>query len=153
MRINIRRQTLQTNHFKRTEGHMKFSMAKSRSYFFLGILFLTSSGFKLATLPPSDGETRIFIDGKQIVPEGTITLEKDETILLEATGLKPKSEVYIKVKKVGIKWAEDTYTVNDSGTVKQFLDVPERDLTVNCFLTYFDAAGRFHEAEFKLRVE
>lgn len=119
---------------------------------FLAVLFLAGTGFRPSGNPAGEGETRIFIDGKEVVPEGMITLDKDETVLLEATGLKPNSEIYIKVKKAGIRWAEDTYLVGESGTLKELLDVPERELTVNCYVTYYDGLGSFHSAEFKLRV-
>jgi hypothetical protein len=98
-------------------------------------------------------ETKVFIDGKEIQPSGTIILKKDDTILFEATGLQPNSDIYIKVKKAGIRWAEDTYHVNETGKVREILDVPEKDLTVNCTVTYYNADGDFVTTEFKLKID
>lgn len=117
---------------------------------FLFVVFFMGSAF--APCDCAEGDTKVFIDGKEIVPEGLIQLEKDDTILLEATGLKPHSEVYIKVKKAGIKWAEDTYRVGETGTVKEILDVPEKDLIVHCTVSYYNAENRFVTTEFKLKI-
>jgi hypothetical protein len=128
---------------------MKLAICRAFTGLFLTLSFWGTTAF--TTLAP-DEETRVFIDGKEIYAEGTIQLEKDDTILLEATGLKPNTDIYIKVKKAGIKWAEDTYRVGAEGKVKEILDVPEKDLIVNCTVTYTNASGNDLTTEFKLKI-
>ena len=97
---------------------LKIAKGIGKTLLFLG-LFVVTTAFR------KDDVTKVMIDGKEIQPEGTITLQRDDTIYLECTGLQPNSKVEMSVKKLGIKWAEDSYDVNETGSVKEILFVPE----------------------------
>lgn len=108
--------------------------------------------FPLTAFMPGEDAT-VLIDGKPIVPEGDITLKRDDTIMLECVGLKPNSNVSFIVRKAAIKWYEDVYAVNGSGNVKQLLDIPEQKLTVTCIVSYYTADDAEHEVKFKLHFD
>jgi hypothetical protein len=114
----------------------------------LAMLFLIASGFAAA---PGE-EAVVMIDGKVIKPDGELTFDRDDTVYLEATGIKPKSKIHIKVKKLGIAWMQDDYDVDKSGEVKGIMHIPEEKLTVNCFIEYYAADGSFHEVQFKCKT-
>lgn len=115
----------------------------------LMMLFVLSSGF---THAPSDGDAVVLIDGKQVTAESTLIFDRDDTVYLEATGIKPNSSIYIKVKKLGIRWFEDNYEVDKTGEVKGVMQIPEEKLSVNCTVTYYSSDGKFHEVEFKFKT-
>lgn len=119
---------------------------------FLKSLVIGSLFFSLTAFVPNEDAT-VLIDGKQIIPEGDITLKRDDTIMLECVGLKPNSNVSFVVKKAAIKWFEDVYQVNSSGSVKQLMDIPEQKLTVTCIVSYFTADDSAHEVKFKLHFD
>jgi hypothetical protein len=114
------------------------------------LTLLVMSSFTL--IPVGGGEERVLIDGKELQNEKVITLEKDDTVYLEAYGIKPQSDIHVKVMKLGIKWAEDSYHVDESGMIKAIMHVPEQKLTVNCEVTYFGSNGQFIEKAFKFKV-
>jgi hypothetical protein len=113
----------------------------------LSVVFFFASGFaKLAE------EAIVKIDGQLVEPDGELTFNRDDTVYLEATGIKPKSKIHIKVKKLGIAWMQDDYDVDKSGEVKGIMHIPEEKLTVNCFIEYHAADGSFHEVQFKCKT-
>jgi hypothetical protein len=112
------------------------------------MLFVFASGF---TATVGD-EAIVKIDGKLIVPDSEITFSRDDTVWLEATGIKPNSDIHIKVKKMGIAWMQDDYHVDKSGEVKGIMHIPEEKLTVNCFIEYYAGDGSFHEVQFKCKT-
>ncbi|MFN8393273.1 MAG: hypothetical protein U0176_01225 [Bacteroidia bacterium] len=114
----------------------------------LMVLLILASGF--AAMP--DTEAIVKIDGKLITPDGELTFNRDDTVYLEATGIKPHSDIHIKVKKLGIAWMQDDYKVDKSGEVKGIMHIPEEKLTVNCFIEYYSADGKFHEVQFKCKT-
>lgn len=111
------------------------------------VVFL-ASGFAAA---PDEGAI-VKIDGKLIVPDSEVTFERDDTVWLEATGIKPNSQIHIKVKKLGIAWMQDDYDVDKTGEVKGVMHIPEEKLTVNCFIEYYSADNKFHEVQFKCKT-
>lgn len=111
-------------------------------------LFFVLSGF---TAPPSTDAT-VKIDGRVVQPEGTIRLDRDDTIYLEIDGIKPNSTVDIKVKKMGVSWVKDEYDVDETGGVKAILNVPEKRITVTCFVSYISVNGIEREVKFKFKV-
>jgi hypothetical protein len=113
-------------------------------------MLLTASSF--TWLPRGEDGEKVMIDGKEVQNEKVIELEKDDTVYLEAFGIKPKSEINVKVIKLGVKWAEDVYEVDETGTVKAIMHVPEQRLTVNCEVSYTSGSGEFVEKEFKFKV-
>lgn len=114
------------------------------------VILLVMSSFTM--IRGGGGEERVLIDGKELQDEKVITLEKDDTVYLEAYGIKPKSDINVKVMKMGIKWAEDSYRVDETGTIKAIMHVPEQKLSVNCEVTYYGANGQFIEKNFKFKV-
>ncbi len=112
------------------------------------LVYFLASGF---TAAPGD-EAVVKIDGKQIVPDSEVTFERDDTVWLEATGIKPNSKIHIKVKKLGIAWMQDDYDVDKTGEVKGVMHIPEEKLTVHCFLEYYSSDGKFHEVDFKCKT-
>lgn len=117
------------------------------SLLLLGVFFLTS-GFRFT----SDEDAVVKLDGQVIIPEGTITLDRDDTVYLEVEGVKPNSTVDVEVKKLGIKWMEDSYEVDESGGVKTIVFVPEKKITVNCKVTYYTPGNDLKTVEFKFKV-
>jgi hypothetical protein len=112
-------------------------------------LYVLASGF---TFAPASEEAVVKIDGKLIVPDSEITFERDDTVWLEATGIKPNSKIHIKVKKLGIAWMQDDYDVDKTGEVKGVMHIPEEKLTVKCFIEYYAVDNSFHEVEFKCKT-
>lgn len=100
----------------------------------------------------SGDEAIVKIDGQEIKPDRELTLKRDDTVYLEATGIKPNSQIHIKVKKLGIAWVKDDYPVDKSGEVKGVMHIPEEKLTVTCFVEYHAADGSFHEVQFKCKT-
>jgi hypothetical protein len=117
-------------------------------------IFALSAVFFLATgfTSRAGDEAVVKIDGKQILPDSEITFERDDTVWLEATGIKPNSAIHIKVKKLGIAWVKDDYEVDKTGEVKGVMHIPEERLTVNCFIEYYSADNTFHEVQFKCKT-
>lgn len=128
---------------------MKNWIVKSSLPIVLIVAFFSLSGF---TFAPTGSEAIVKIDGKIVEPEGTIKLERDDTIYLEIEGIKPNSMVDIKVKKMGVSWMKDEYEVDESGGVKAILNVPEKKVTVQCFVKYFTVDGVEKEVKFKFKV-
>lgn len=120
---------------------------KTISLLFLGTVFIISSGFA-----PSSDEAMVKIDGQVIEPEGVLKFERDDTVYLEATGIKPNSEVNIKIKKAGINWAKHNFRVDKKGEVIGIMHMPEQKLKVKCTVQYYDASNTFHEVEFKFQT-
>lgn len=114
----------------------------------LMMVFVLASGF--AAYPGE--EAIVMIDGKLIVPDGELTFNRDDTVYLEATGIKPNSMIHIKVKKMGIAWMQDDYQADKEGAVKGIMHIPEEKLTVNCFIEYTAADNSFHEVQFKCKT-
>ena len=92
------------------------------------------------------------IDGQEIKPEGLLKFKKDDTVYLECTGIKPNSDVNIKVKKAGINWAKHVFRVDKSGEVVGIMHMPEKKLKVKCTVQYYDADNTFNEVEFKFQT-
>lgn len=111
-------------------------------------VFTLASGFAAA---PSE-EAIVKIDGKLVEAGSEITFARDDTVWLEATGIKPNSQIHIKVKKMGIAWMQDDYDVDKTGEVKGVMHIPEEKLTVTCFIEYYDASGDYHEVDFKFKT-
>jgi hypothetical protein len=114
----------------------------------LVMVFFFASGFAAH----AGEEAIVKLDGQIIEPDGELTFKRDDTVYLEATGIKPHSKIHIKVKKMGIAWMQDDYDVDKSGEVKGIMHIPEEKLTVNCFIEYHAADGSFHEVQFKCKT-
>ena len=112
------------------------------------LVYFLASGF--AAMP--DEEAIVKIDGKQILPDSEVTFARDDTVWLEATGIKPNTKIHMKVKKLGIAWMQDDYDVDKTGEVKGVMHIPEERLTVHCFIEYYSADGKFHEVDFKCKT-
>jgi len=112
----------------------------------LVVLFLGTS------MASSGDRAMVKIDGQVIEPEGVLKFKKDDTVYLEATGIKPDSDVEIKVKKAGIRWANHTFRVDDSGEVIGIMHMPEKKLKVTCTVLYYDRDGTFNEVKFKFQT-
>ncbi|MEM0999474.1 MAG: hypothetical protein AAGN35_20620 [Bacteroidota bacterium] len=110
-------------------------------------LFFTATAFAPA---PESAEVRI--DGKLIQPEKKLEFPRDDTVYLEAIGIKPNSMINIKVKKAGISWVKHEFEVDETGEVKGIMHMPEQKLKVTCFVNYYSADGTFHEVKFKFRT-
>ena len=114
---------------------------------FLGIVFLVSSGFT------SGGEKAVVkIDGKDVTHEEVLRFERDDTVYLEATGIKPNSIIDVKIKKAGINWVKHQFDVNDKGEVIGIMHMPEQRLKVKCTVAYYDADDTFNEVKFKFQT-
>lgn len=114
---------------------------------FLGLVFVMGSGFS------SIGDkAEVKIDGQKIEPKGLLRFERDDTVYLEATGIEPNSNIKIKIKKAGIRWANHNFRVNDSGEVTGIMHMPEQKLKVNCTVYYNDADGTENEVQFKFQT-
>jgi hypothetical protein len=101
----------------------------------------------------SSGESaEVKIDGKLVREESTLSFDRDDTVYLEATGIKPNSTIHFKVKKAGIKWFEDVYEVDKTGEVKGVMHIPEERLTVTCLVEYYSSDNTFHEVKFKFKT-
>lgn len=126
-------------------GNMK------RLFFAIPLLmvFVLGSGF----VPVPGGDTaEVRIDGKLITPEGRLKFDRDDTVYLEATGIKPNSIIDIKVKKAGISWVKHEFEVDKTGEVKGIMHMPEQKLSVTCFVKYYSADGTFHDIKFKFKT-
>lgn len=119
------------------------------SVFALALVFLISSGF---TSAPAGEDAEVKIDGKAIKAETTLQFDRDDTVWLEATGIKPNSIVRFKIKKAGIKWAEHEFEVDKTGEVKGVMHIPEEKITVTCFVEYYSGDNTFHEVKFKFQT-
>ena len=103
-------------------------------------------------MAPAGEKAMVKIDGKEIKPEGTLKFKKDDTVYLECTGIKPGSDVQSKVKKAGVKWADHTFRVDDTGEVIGVMHMPTKKLKVSCTVMYYDADGTFNEVKFKFQT-
>ena len=112
------------------------------------LLFVFCSAF---TMAPS-GDAEVLIDGKLVTAESTLQFKRDDTVYLEATGIKPNSTILFKVKKLGIRWFEDQYDVDKTGEVKGVMHIPEEKLSVTCIVEYYTAEGTFREVSFKFKT-
>lgn len=121
-------------------------MKRALPLLFAAILVL-GTGFA-----PGNEKAVVKIDGQAITPEGVLRFERDDTVMLEASGIKPNSEVTVKVKKAGIKWANHTFFVNKKGGVAGIMHMPEKKLKVSCTVEYYDADGTFNEVKFKFQT-
>jgi hypothetical protein len=110
-------------------------------------LFFTATAFSPA---PDSAEVRI--DGKLIQPEKKLQFQRDDTVYLEATGIRPNSIIDIKVKKAGISWVKHEFEVDESGEVKGIMHMPEQKLSVTCLVKYYSADGTFHDVKFKFKT-
>lgn len=115
---------------------------------FLGVLFFSASAFA----PPAGEKAMVKIDGQEIKPAGLLKFKKDDTVYLECTGIKPNSDVNIKVKKAGINWAKHVFRVDKTGEVVGIMHMPEKKLKVKCTVQYYDADNTFNEVEFKFQT-
>ncbi len=122
-------------------------MIKHGMLLFFGIVFLVSSGFA-----PGNTRAVVKIDGQEITPSDVLKFERDDTVYLEATGIKPKSTINIKIKKAGIRWATHEFRVNDKGEVVGIMHMPEQKLKVKCTVTYYDVEDTFNEVQFKFQT-
>jgi len=95
----------------------------------------------------------VTLDGNPLEESEVYEIEKDNTFQLIVKGLKPNSEVFVKVKfagPLGVK--KETRTIDDSGTFRWLFDTPNRNVSANCEVTYQSASGRQHTRTFKLKV-
>lgn len=123
------------------------SMTKLGVLLVLGFVFVLGSGFA-----PAGEQAMVKIDGQEIKPEGTLRFEKDDTVKLEATGIKPHSIINIKVKKAGIRWANHEFEVNEKGEVIGIMHMPDKKLKVSCTVGYYNADNSFNEVKFKFQT-
>lgn len=114
---------------------------------FCGFVFLVSSGFA-----PVGEKAVVKIDGQEVTPEDVLKFERDDTVYLEATGIKPNSSINIKIKKAGIRWATHEFRVNDKGEVIGIMHMPEQKLKVRCTVMYYDADNTYNEVQFKFQT-
>jgi hypothetical protein len=112
------------------------------------VLFFLASGFA----SPVNDEAIVKIDGKLIKTDSEVVFERDDTVWLEATGIKPNSKIDINVKKMGISWMKDFYDVDETGEVKGIMHIPEQRLTVTCLVSYYSKDNKFHEVKFKCKT-
>ena len=113
------------------------------------MVFVLSSAF---TIAPGEGNAEVRIDGKLITPEGKLRFDRDDTVYLEATGIKPQSMINIKIKKAGISWVKHEFEVDKTGEVKGIMHMPGQRLSVTCFVKYYSADGTFHDIKFKFKT-
>jgi|GEM_PF-2106161 hypothetical protein len=124
-----------------------------RSNFWRILILSVWLGFNwLHAQAPLSMDAVVRIDGKIISADSTLTFNRDDTVYLEATGIKPNSTITFKVKKMGIRWFEDAYEVDETGEVKGVMQIPEEKITVNCTVSYYSADEDFHEVEFKFKT-
>jgi hypothetical protein len=114
----------------------------------LMLVFLLASGFA----PLSSDEAEVRIDGKLVSADGELTFDRDDTVYLEATGIKPNSRIHFEIKKAGIRWMQDDFDVDHTGEVKGIMHIPEQKLTLTCSVEYYSRSGSFHDVKFKLRT-
>lgn len=115
----------------------------------LVLSFLFSSGFTFLENPE---RAIVKVDGKEIVPEGLIKMDRDDTILFEAEGLKPNSRVDFKVKKLGVRFIKDSYYVDSEGRIKEILYIPNMKIKVKAFVNYHNADGESIDVKFKFKI-
>lgn len=120
----------------------------------LQIVALVLVFFATSAFAPAGGgvEAEVRIDGQLVQPEGVLKFKKDDTVYLEATGIKPNSKIDIKVRKAGISWIKDYYEVDETGEVKGIMHMPDTKITVTCFVKYYSADGDFHDVKFKFKT-
>ena len=115
----------------------------------LAMIFFLGSAFMPA---PGKSKAEVRIDGKLITPAGNLVFERDDTVYLEAIGIKPNSIIDIKVKKAGISWVKHEFEVDETGEVKGIMHMPGQRLSVTCFVKYYSAGGKFHDVKFKFKT-
>ena len=128
---------------------MKTSRFSVLLLFVLLIPFVFNSGF---TFQENPDRAVVMVDGKEIKPEGVIKMDRDDTILFEAEGLKPNSRVDFKVKKLGIRFIKDSYYVNSEGKIKEILYIPNMKIKVKAFVKYQNADGESIDVKFKFKI-
>ncbi|MCB9231541.1 MAG: hypothetical protein H6581_07760 [Bacteroidia bacterium] len=118
------------------------------------IPFFVQTGF--TPLNPGDEiDTKgaiVKVDGQKIVSDGMIEMDRDDTILFEAEGLKPNSRVDFKVKKMGVRFLQDSYQVDREGKIKEILYIPDMKIKVSAFVNYYNAKGEPVDLKFKFRI-
>lgn len=96
------------------------------------------------------GEVEVKIDGKKIVPQEEYVFNVDEPLKFEAEGLKPNSDVEIKIQKMGFPIQKEIYKVGKDGKVFEVLETPEVKMKCKVDVCYFTYSGKQEKYQFRL---
>ena len=122
-------------------------ISKHGMLMFLGVVFLIGSGFTSA------GEkAQVLIDGRDVTHADILKFERDDTVQLEATGIKPNSIINIHIKKAGINWVKHKFEVDETGEVIGIMHMPEKKMKVTCTVMYYDADDTYNEHKLKFQT-
>jgi hypothetical protein len=120
-----------------------------RNLFFNLSMLLLLSMFNLGFSQIS-GEVGVKIDGKQISPQEEYVFNVDEPLKFEAEGLKPNSEIEIKIHKMGFPIQKEIYKVGKDGKVFEVLETPDFKMKCKVDVCYWTFSGKEEKVQFRL---
>jgi|YNPMSStandDraft_2_1061718.scaffolds.fasta_scaffold09861_3 hypothetical protein len=96
------------------------------------------------------GEVVVKIDGKKIAPQEEYVFNVDEPLKFEAEGLKPNSNIEIKIQKMGFPIQKENYKVGSDGKVFEVLETPEIRMKCKVDVCYWTYTGKEERYQFRL---
>lgn len=96
------------------------------------------------------GEVEVLIDGKKVEPKEEYVFNVDEPLKFEAFGLKPNSDIEIKIQKAGIALQKEKYRVGSDGKVFEVLETPDVKMRCKVDVCYFTHTGKQERYQFRL---
>lgn len=96
------------------------------------------------------GEVEVLIDGKKIEPKEEYVFNVDEPLKFEAFGLKPNSDIEIKIQKAGIPLQKEAYRVGSDGKVFEVLETPDLKMRCKVDVCYMTHTGKQERYQFRL---
>ncbi len=96
------------------------------------------------------GEVEVKIDGKKITPQEEYVFNVDEPLKFEAEGLKPNSDVEIKIQKMGLPIQKEIYKVGKDGKVFEVLETPDLRMKCKVDVCYLTHSGKQEKYQFRL---
>ncbi len=116
---------------------------------FVSLMVLLISFFNMIYAQLS-GEVEVKIDGKKITPQEEYIFNIDEPLKFEAEGLKPNSDVEIKIQKMGFPIQKEIYKVGKDGKVFEVLETPDLRMKCKVDVCYFTYSGKQEKYQFRL---
>lgn len=116
---------------------------------FWGLISLFLSMIQI-TYGQLSGEVEVKIDGKKITPQEEYEFNIDEPLKFEAEGLKPNSDIEIKIQKMGFPIQKEIYKVGKDGKVFEVLETPELRMKCKVDVCYFTYSGKQEKYQFRL---
>lgn len=116
---------------------------------FISFLTLLILWFQFAFSQLS-GEVEVKIDDKKIFPQEEYVFNVDEPLKFEAQGLKPNSDIEIKIHKMGFPIQKEIYKVGNDGKIFEVLETPDLKMKCKVDVCYFTYTGKEEKYQFRL---